>query len=113
MTTDALHPTETELVEFALTEADSRVESHVTQCSSCARYVGEIRAVEQGLRDVPDEDVPARVRERILSGKSRRAWRALPGLWGGPAQWYRHPALIALGVAFAAVFFYWLLAVLL
>lgn len=44
----------------------ARINSHLSQCSPCARYLASLRRTVDLLRDLPGRTTPAPVRERLL-----------------------------------------------
>ncbi|MBD3240545.1 MAG: hypothetical protein GF331_08170 [Chitinivibrionales bacterium] len=103
--TVAEHPTEQELIAFAIDGAGDEAQNHIRECPSCARFVKEVHLAQGAVREIPDEQIPADLQRRILSHAEVRT-SPRPGMWGKLGEWYRNPLLIGLGVALAAVFFY-------
>lgn len=63
------HPAEEDLMEFALgalQPGNMEIENHVKSCEACAGTVKEFREVGQQVASLADEEVPARVEERVL-----------------------------------------------
>ena len=76
----------------------AQVEAHLGGCAACARRLGEMAAVDAGVRDLPVdaprgyfESFPARVRARV-GPRLRRAW------WGPPVWYAAAAAAVMLAV---------------
>jgi len=104
-TTFAEHPTDENLVAFALDGCEAEVEKHIRGCPSCARYVREVRMVHDDILNVPDTDVPDEIERRIRAHKPP-VRHPQDSASSRPGDWYRNPFLIGLGVILAALFFY-------
>jgi hypothetical protein len=60
------HPAEEDLMEFALKPGSGEIENHVKSCEVCARTVKEFREVGQQVASLADEEIPARVEQRVF-----------------------------------------------
>ena len=99
------HPADEELMRFAVGEDGPDLSEHTAACPACARFVKEIEMVRSDLEGLPDEEVSAGLRSRILN-RCRMPDTPMLEHLGQPGSWWRNPLLIALGVGVFAVFFY-------
>jgi predicted anti-sigma-YlaC factor YlaD len=91
------HFTEEELTAHAMGEPSASIAAHLVGCVTCAKLVEQIGRLKTDIAELPDEDVPASVRRRILSSARFRghASRRKPG---HPfLDWVRSPAVLVVG----------------
>jgi hypothetical protein len=100
------HPSEEQLMEFALEGGAPEIGRHVAMCAACAKTVGEFRAVKQRVASIDEEDVPERVERRVLS--IARHGRSVGTPSGGLRALFANPFLIALIVALVVILLYFL-----
>ncbi len=100
------HPETDSLTEFVLDNGCIDLRNHVESCEQCAEAVSEIQAIKQTLTEAPEEDVPEEVRQAIFLSARRKKTFAMNQLFFSAVRLVRNPALIALGVATAAIFLY-------
>jgi len=60
------HPSKESLTEFALGEETSLVLTHVSTCQQCQKHVAEIKKLSSLLSTIPDEKLPANVKNKII-----------------------------------------------
>ena len=102
------HPVEDALVNYALGEADGAVERHCSECPACARYVKEIRDVQQKLRSLEEYDIPERIGAAILTGTGRKN-QNIPTVISFVSL-YRHPVVIGIMALLLILLLYWFVA---
>ena len=99
------HPSEEQLMEFALEGGAREIEGHVAGCAACAKTVEEFRAVKKQVASIDEEDVPERLERRVLSitrhGRSS-------GLFSGLQALFANPLLTAVFVAVVVILLYFL-----
>ena len=100
-----IHPTEEALLAYAVERIDPTVAEHLATCGECAGFVAQVLRVRDHLQALPEEDVPLRVRRRVLTVSNRRVSGS--GSWFAVFRGSSH-ALIGLGVVAAALFLYFL-----
>lgn len=100
------HPSEEELMSFALDGECGDLAKHLEACAECARLVRDIRGLRENIRGLPEEEVPERVRRKILEGAKAKTGRPS----SGRGFWWRgsFPFMVGIAVIAAALFLYFL-----
>ncbi len=104
--TSMTHFSDDELMAHALERPREDITEHVKTCRQCARYVEDIRSIENDIRGLPEEDVPERVSRKILTDARRKNQpekKPFGFMWRGS-----FPFLVGLAVIAAALFLYFL-----
>jgi anti-sigma factor RsiW len=77
-----------------------RMEQHLTQCSSCAAELDQLRLTTAVLRILPDQEVPRRI-AFVLDQPPATNW--LAGIWNSAARLgFASACVLAIGLSFAA-----------
>jgi hypothetical protein len=96
------HPSEEQLMEFAVSGGPPEVGEHADTCASCSEIVKEFHRVKERVDAVGEEEVPERVRLSILNaaryGRGADFLQAL----------FLNPFFIALAVAIVVILLYFL-----
>jgi hypothetical protein len=97
------HPSEEQLMEFAIEGGAPEIRRHVKECAPCAKTVAEFLAVKQQVASLDEEDIPERLERRVL-GIARH--RHVTGIFSGLQALFANPFLIAAIVAIVVVLLY-------
>lgn len=99
------HPADELLVELALYGEGPETEQHCSACPSCSRYVKEVRDLKRIIEELPREEVPSGLRDKILRGthtmSGRRPWYAFDVL-----HLLRSPFAVGLALVLFVLFLY-------
>jgi hypothetical protein len=106
------HPTEEDLMEFALHGGALDIGDHVLACPACAKAVREFKAVGEQVASLADEEVPECVEQRVLGLSGHRPVHGHavkdPDRGRGPWLIFANPVFIALLVALLVIALYFL-----
>jgi hypothetical protein len=99
---DRRHPSEEQLMEFAVSGGPPEIQKHILDCSSCGRAADEFRSVKERVASLAEEEVPPNVERHILD-VARHGHRVhfLQAL-------FSNNFLIALAVALVVILLYFL-----
>lgn len=99
------HPSEEQLLEFALNGAPLDIGRHVNGCPVCAETVKDFREVKDRVASFEEKEVPDTVERRILRiTRHGRRDGPLPGL----QSLFVNPFFIALIIAIMVIVLYFL-----
>lgn len=100
------HPLDEELMEFALQSDDATINEHIKTCPSCSRYVKEIQTLKTVLQSLPDENVPAQIRNAILKNMKSKNKLFIDWHKFDITTWYKNPLFLGIGIICVLLFLY-------
>lgn len=101
------HPTEEELIEFALGEQVRQdIEEHVRSCPKCSEYIEEMKDVKEAFQSLEDIEVSPSVTKNIFAATKDKTFQSRAMVY--MQNWYRYPFLLGLLTIGAVLLFYFL-----
>ncbi|MFP4013439.1 MAG: anti-sigma factor family protein [Chitinispirillaceae bacterium] len=101
------HPTEEELIEYALGEqVREDVKEHVQSCHKCREYIEEMRDVKEVFQSLEDIEVSPSVTKKIFSATKDKTLHSRAMVY--MQSWYKYPFLLGLLTIGAVLLFYFI-----
>lgn len=103
MSIESKHPSEEQLMEYALGKGDDRsIAEHCASCSICKKEVENLKEAGKFVQSINDEDIPDELESRILNRFIQRNSSQ------GILQFLSSPFFIALLVIFMVIILWFL-----
>ncbi|MDG5816137.1 hypothetical protein QA601_13670 [Chitinispirillales bacterium ANBcel5] len=100
------HPSEEELIQYALGQECGELEEHITTCSQCYEFVEEMRIVKAAFSHIDEQPVSGSVRNKIF--ESIKKDTSLSKISHFIQHWYTYPFFIGLLTIFWVLFLYFI-----
>ncbi|MFP4162749.1 MAG: hypothetical protein ACLFQB_03360 [Chitinispirillaceae bacterium] len=101
------HPTEEELIEFALGEQiGEEIREHVQSCTCCSEYIEEMKNVKEAFQEIEDVEVTPSVTNKIFAATKKKTFQSRAMVF--IQNWYKYPFLLGLLTIGAILLFYYL-----
>ena len=94
------HPSEEQLMEFALKGGNREIEEHCAICEKCSHEVADYKKVGDAVISIDDEEIPRLLERSILDFRKRQPGRKVQ-------NWLTNPLLMVVVITLMLLFLYY------
>jgi len=99
------HPSEESLIAYSIDSVDQNIALHAKSCPECSDNILQMKKVFRTLKEIPDEDVPERLHQKILNViKKEKRSHTISFNSLNLIEWYKNPVIIALVIILMGIF---------